>query len=229
MAVLAGLALTACSSSAVDGQADETAAVSALGSDARVAELLALDGKIDKPGPNCASTAFYASGLIDDYAYVTPQLLAGLQHMGVCVDVPAEERQRGHFILAYGEDFKVLQNLKHMAVLTSRDEAFSKMGYLTDSASRAVKKNSLKDNVGRHLGPDCLGTLENSALQEECPYTAAAAYVRCDSASLRAALEALPLFAKLTELRREILRAQATELPGCRRSKAGCDPSSPNC
>jgi len=193
-----------------EGDPGETTSAQALSSNERIDELMRLDGKIDKTGPNCVGSVLYGGLLVDDYTFVNPGVLAGLEGAGACKEVKPESRAAGDVVMAMGEDFKYLGNVAHVAMLTGRDQAFAKMGYQTDAASKAVRKNALRENIGVHLEGSCKSTLENSAEQEECFYTASARYLRCDFRGMRTRLEELAPYRALAALRLEILTANST-------------------
>ncbi|MEZ4814650.1 MAG: hypothetical protein R3A80_05525 [Bdellovibrionota bacterium] len=190
-----------------------TSLVSAQISYDRVQDLLALSGKINHKGPNCVASVFYASNLIDDYSFVATASMASVFDSTYCAEVSPEERAKGDLVVVYGEAYRYEQYIPHVALLTDKDTAFSKMGFETTDAAKVIQDVDLKLNPGGHIPVECLSTLSSSTDQQRCiGDEAAARYFRCDFENLRKELNESGTFREIQNLRNTVLGATQDSL-----------------
>lgn len=178
----------------------------------RLEELLSLDGKIESVGPNCVSSVFYTSDLVDDYSYIAISSLAPVLDSKHCKEIPAEDRNTGDFVMVYGEAYRYNEYVPHVALLTEKNKGFSKMGFEATTEAKVIQNTELKLNPGGHIPTECLGTLESSEDFNRCLELATARYFRCDIPSLKTQLSQRQSFREILDLRATLLGSSPESL-----------------
>ena len=85
----------------------------------------------------------YTSGLIDDYSFVSASSFAPLLRGSSCQRIKAENRMAGDVVLIMGDGYRYESPVPHVAVLTEKEKAFSKMGRLTDNGAEKIAIQSI--------------------------------------------------------------------------------------
>lgn len=188
----------------------------------RVEDLLNLSGSFKQDGPNCFASVAYASGFIDDAAYVDSGLFQAALETPYCQTLKTSTDLRvGDFVLLGGSPTKGGDRWEHAILYMGVGQVFAKMGFKKEEAASVV---AMTENIQWYLqqirtpqGRICAASFLDERKRAMCErHSLFPSYFRCDWKALRNELENstfASLWAEILKIRQQLFKDTLQESP----------------